>query len=154
MRAVVMKTHHLDEHLLRTGRKGTDLVFGCAPSQPFTPSTVRNRAIRAWRGGQEGRGREPRAGAAHHAIGLHECRHTFASLLIASGENAKAIQTFLGHATIAMTFDRYGHLMPGSRDEARRRVDAYLARAAEGSDRAGQKAAEFPNHFPTGSPQD
>lgn len=25
-----------------------------------------------------------------------------------------------------MTFDRYGHLMPGGRDEARARVDAYL----------------------------
>jgi hypothetical protein len=25
-----------------------------------------------------------------------------------------------------MTFDRYGHLMPGGRDEARERVDAYL----------------------------
>jgi hypothetical protein len=29
--------------------------------------------------------------------------------------------------TITMTFDRYGHLMPGGRDEARERVDAYLA---------------------------
>ena len=25
-----------------------------------------------------------------------------------------------------MTFDRYGHLMPGSRDQARELVDAYL----------------------------
>ena len=33
----------------------------------------------------------------------------------------------MGHATIQMTFDRYGHLMPGSRDEARRRLDAYLS---------------------------
>jgi integrase len=63
-------------------------------------------------------------------ITLHECRHTFASLLIAAGENPKAMQKFMGHATIAMTFDRYGHLMPGSRDEARRRMDAYLERVA------------------------
>ena len=33
----------------------------------------------------------------------------------------------MGHATIQMTFDRYGHLMPGSRDQARARMDAYLA---------------------------
>jgi len=28
----------------------------------------------------------------------------------------------MGHATITMTFDRYGHLMPGSRDQARARM--------------------------------
>ncbi len=68
-------------------------------------------------------------------ITLHECRHTFASLMIAAGENPKAIQTFMGHATIQMTFDRYGHLMPGSRDQARARMDEYLA--------------GFPTGFPT-----
>jgi integrase len=32
--------------------------------------------------------------------------------------NAKAIQTFMGHPTIEMTFGQYGHLMPGSREQA------------------------------------
>ena len=50
--------------------------------------------------------------------------------MIASGENPKAIQAFMGHATIQMTFDRYGHLMPGSRDQARARLDDYLASSA------------------------
>jgi integrase len=49
---------------------------------------------------------------------------------IAAGENPKAIQEFMGHATIQMTFDRYGHLMPGSRDQALARLDAYLATSA------------------------
>jgi hypothetical protein len=35
----------------------------------------------------------------------------------------------MGHATIAMTFDTYGHLMPGGLDEAARLTNAYLARA-------------------------
>jgi integrase len=52
--------------------------------------------------------------------------------MIEAGENPKAIQTFMGHATIQMTFDRYGHLMPGSRDQARARMDAYLADATVG----------------------
>jgi integrase len=51
-------------------------------------------------------------------IGLHECRHTFASLMIAAGVNAKALSTYMGHANIAITLDRYGHLMPGNEDEA------------------------------------
>jgi hypothetical protein len=32
----------------------------------------------------------------------------------------------MGHSTITITFDRYGHLMPGSEDEARLLLDSYL----------------------------
>jgi integrase len=42
--------------------------------------------------------------------------------------NAKALATYLGHASIQITLDRYGHLMPGSEDEAVDLVDAYLER--------------------------
>jgi integrase len=63
-------------------------------------------------------------------MGLHEARHTFASILIAAGVNAKALSTYLGHSSIQITLDRYGHLMPGNEDEAVALVDAYLERAA------------------------
>jgi hypothetical protein len=43
-----------------------------------------------------------------------------------AGVNAKALGTYQGHANIAITFDRYGHLMPGSEAEARDRLNAYL----------------------------
>jgi len=66
-------------------------------------------------------------------ITLHECRHTFASLMIAAGVNAKALSTYMGHANIAITLDKYGHLMPGNEAEAAGMLDAYLARAANGS---------------------
>lgn len=33
----------------------------------------------------------------------------------------------MGHSKIQTTFDVYGHLMPGSHDEVRERMDAYLA---------------------------
>ena len=59
-------------------------------------------------------------------ITLHECRHSFASLMIAAGVNAKALQTFMGHANISITLDRYGHLMPGTEAEAAGLLDAYL----------------------------
>jgi hypothetical protein len=32
----------------------------------------------------------------------------------------------MGHSTITITFDRYGHLMPESEDEARALLDSYL----------------------------
>ena len=60
-------------------------------------------------------------------LGLHEARHTFASLMIAAGVNAKALSTYMGHATISITLDRYGHLMPGNETEAAGLLDAYLA---------------------------
>jgi integrase len=43
--------------------------------------------------------------------------------------NAKALSTYLGHASIQITLDRYGHLMPGSEDEAVALVDKYLERS-------------------------
>jgi integrase len=61
-------------------------------------------------------------------ITLHEARHTCASLLIAAGVNAKALSVIMGHSTIAMTFDTYGHMMPGGLDEAAAATNAYLAR--------------------------
>lgn len=106
----------LVEHKLVT-RRDTGLVFGTSAMSPFTPTVVRKRALTAWR----------RADLAE--IGLHECRHTFASLLIAAGVNAKAITAYLGHASIQTTFDLYGHLMPGNEDEAVALIDAYLERA-------------------------
>ncbi len=60
-------------------------------------------------------------------LGFHEGRHTYASIAIAAGLNAKTLSTYLGHATITITLDRYGHLMPGSEVEARALLDAYLA---------------------------
>jgi len=39
-------------------------------------------------------------------------------VLIASGANPKVVQRIMGHATIAMTFDTYGHLMPDGLDRA------------------------------------
>lgn len=104
----------LVEHRLRRGRPLSGLVFGRSEARPFQPSSVLSRARRAWR----------RAGL--DSITLHECRHTFASLMIAAGVNAKALSSFMGHASITMTMDRYGHLMPGSEAEAATLLDGYL----------------------------
>ena len=49
--------------------------------------------------------------------------------MIAAGVNAKALSTYMGHANIAITLDRYGHLMPGNEAEAAGLLDAYLTRA-------------------------
>ena len=49
--------------------------------------------------------------------------------MIAAGVNAKALSTYMGHASVTITYDRYGHLMPGNEDEAAGQLDAYLTRS-------------------------
>jgi integrase len=46
------------------------------------------------------------------ALRFHDLRHTCASLCIALGAHPKAIQERLGHSSITVTLDRYGHLFP------------------------------------------
>ncbi|MGF6309957.1 integrase [Bradyrhizobium sp. i1.8.4] len=48
--------------------------------------------------------------SAEPKYGLHALRHAAASLWIEQGLNPKRIQALMGHATIQMTFDTYGHL--------------------------------------------
>jgi len=105
----ILVAHKASQH------RAEGLMFG--GDTPFQPSNLWRRAQRAWK----------RAGL--EPIGLHEARHTFASILIAAGVNAKAITTYMGHASIQTTYDLYGKLMPGSEVEAAALVDAYLVRA-------------------------
>ncbi len=42
----------------------------------------------------------------------HDLRHTAVALAIAQGAHPKAIQERMGHASITITLDRYGHLFP------------------------------------------
>ncbi len=104
----------LDAHAAATNRSGNDLVFGRSASEPFIASTVRARALKAWEA------------AKLDSITLHECRHTAASLMIAAGANAKALSVVMGHASIEITFNTYGKLMPGGETEVGERLAAYL----------------------------
>jgi hypothetical protein len=91
----------LDAHVLGTG---SDLVFGRKPDEPFNPKAIADPAKRAWAAvnerEQEEAEREGRNPDLLPSLTFHECRHTFASLLIDAGVNPKAIQEFMGHATM------------------------------------------------------
>lgn len=104
-----------------------DLVFGRSAGTPFSGQAVSQRAERVW------------TKATLKALGLHEARHTYASLMIAAGVNAKALSTFMGHANVSITMDRYGHLFPGSEEEAAGLLDTYLEQSMK---RAEEKARE------------
>lgn len=57
------------------------------------------------------------------AVGLysdlrwHDLRHTCAALLIAAGRHLEEVKDYLGHSSIRVTSDRYGHLFPKARAE-------------------------------------
>lgn len=51
--------------------------------------------------------------------------------MIAAGVNPKALSTFMGHSSITVTFDRYGHLMPGTEAEGAALLDAFLGEHEE-----------------------
>ncbi|MCW2983510.1 MAG: site-specific integrase [Conexibacter sp.] len=116
-----------------TKRTGSDLVFGRTASEPFIPTTARARALAAWKKanseGAKRLGRPLRDDETLHPITLHQCRHTMASLMIAAGCNAKALSVVMGHASISITFDRYGKLMPGGESEVGRLLGEYLEAA-------------------------
>lgn len=106
----------LGEHRRKSRFKGEhELIF---PSERGTPLDGRNMVRRYF---------DPalsRAGLPH--MRFHDLRHTFASLLIAQGEHPKLISEQLGHASIQITLDRYGHLLDQSYGDASARLEATL----------------------------
>ncbi len=88
------------------------LVFLSAAGTPFNDRALARRTDAAWSGLQP--------------IGLHEARHTYASLMIAAGVNIKTISEWMGHSSVNITLDRYGHLLPGSAAAALGLLNTYL----------------------------
>jgi integrase len=122
------------EHKLATGRDGAALVFGRTDELPFIPSTVRNRALAAWKAENERRVKEAEDSDSVELLSplqLHEGRHCAASYLIAAGLNPKQLSIYIGHSDIRTTYNRYGHLMPGDEVQATKQLDAFFAGATE-----------------------
>ncbi|MGW3430605.1 tyrosine-type recombinase/integrase [Streptomyces melanosporofaciens] len=70
---------------------------------------------------------KPYASAREH--GMHALRHFYASVLLDAGESIKAVSEYLGHSDPAMTLRVYAHLMPSSKERARRTLDGVFGTA-------------------------
>jgi integrase len=103
--AQVLKTHRAkqNEIRLKAGSEwvDNDLIFCQKNGTPLDPYNQNHRAFKPIL---------KKAGI--RQIRIHDLRHTFASILIAAGHNPKYIQNQMGHASISITMDLYGHLMP------------------------------------------
>jgi integrase len=102
----------LDQHRVFCTRSETNLVFCNENGRPLDPENMVKRHFQPTL---------ERAGL--RRIRFHDLRHTFASLLIAMGENVKYVQNQLGHNSATTTLDRYGHLMPGDQNDTGNRLD-------------------------------
>ncbi len=96
------------------------LVFTSTANTPMDWTNFRNRV---WTPAVERANLSP--------LRMHDLRHTAVSMLIAQGCQAKLIQEHLGHSSITVTMDRYGHLYPEARTEVSDALDAAFASAVE-----------------------
>jgi integrase len=56
-------------------------------------------------------------------VRFHDLRHSFATLLLAQGESLNYVKEQLGHSSIKITCDVYGHAVPGGNRQAVDRLD-------------------------------
>lgn len=72
----------------------------------------------------------PKAKSREHAAarehGMHALRHFYASVLLDAGESIKALAEYLGHSDPGLTLKVYAHLMPSSRERARKALGQAL----------------------------
>lgn len=62
-------------------------------------------------------------------IRFHDLRHTFASLLLQQGESPVYVKEQMGHSSIQVTVDLYGHLIPGGNKQAVDRLDTPMEKS-------------------------
>jgi integrase len=84
----------------------TDFIFTTAYGTPFDPRNMLRDFKRACL--------DAGLGAWH----LHELRHSAASLMLAKGVKLQVVSEVLGHSSIRMTADVYGHILEPDRQAA------------------------------------
>ena len=60
-------------------------------------------------------------------IRFHYLRHTCVTLLLGRGPHPKLVQELLGYASVAITLDRYSHVLPGMSDQTAAAMESALS---------------------------
>jgi integrase len=92
-----------------------DLIFCQNNGKPLDPDNLYHRDFKRIL---------KRAGL--RSIQLHSLRHTFAAILISAGHSLKYIQNQMGHSSIQVTMDLYGHLMPEIHERAAEKTEDFV----------------------------
>ncbi len=118
-----MLNTHLIEHVTAGPEAlvftATGRMYKNRTVKPGTPLRHSNFAKRIWRPAIEAAGVPP-------GLRIHDLRHTAVALMIAAGAHPEHIKRHLGHSSITVTMDLYGHLFPSEADTIAERLDQML----------------------------
>ena len=59
-------------------------------------------------------------------VSLYALRHSYVTLSLVSGVNAKTVSEQAGHSTVEFTLDTYAHVLPEEREGASDRLEKLL----------------------------
>jgi integrase len=115
----VLRDHRLRQLRERTllgmvAQQPDDLVFAGLEGEPLHPLLFTHAFNR----------RVKESGVPR--IRLHDCRHTAATLMLASGINPKVVAERLGHTSVSITLDLYSHSVPALQREAASKLAAMV----------------------------
>lgn len=106
-----------------------------------------------------------RAAGLPEGLRVHDLRHTAVAILISQGVHPEAIKRFLGHSSIMVTMDIYGHLFPSEQEALAEALDDAFAQSQtdkrrtktdmtnssdEADQQKGQAILDFPEVGPGG----
>ena len=74
---------------------------------------------------------------------FHDLRHTFASLMLMAGANAKVVSEALGHSSVGFTLDTYSHVLPTMQKTAMSNLDKLLGPAMPENENVSNLSATF-----------
>jgi integrase len=92
------------------------LVFASTIGTPMEPRNVNRRF------------EQLRESAGLGWLHLHDLRHAFATFLLDQGEELRTVMELLGHSTIRLTADTYGHVLPTRARQAASAIDRALGK--------------------------
>src|SRR5690606_3481369 len=108
------------------------LVFTASNGSPMRNS---NFSKNVWKPAVEGSG-------VHKGLRIHDLRHTSVALLISLGAHPEEIKQHLGHSSIMVTMDIYGHLFPSRTRELADALDGLYRRNQTDKPRTKSDSAE------------
>ena len=117
MKAMLLEVKHRQDYLksvLGSEYQDTDHVYARDDGAMYYPDTV-NKQLKKF--------------LKKHKlppVGLHELRHTYCTILIASGVDVKTTQAAMGHSDSRMTMEVYTHVVDDKKKSISSAIDGYL----------------------------
>jgi len=114
--ALVLREYRKAQDVLRHSQglpplDDADLVFSNAFGKPYLPDSITHAWVKLTR----------RCGLP--GLRLHDCRHTYATLLLKKNVHPSVVAAQLGHASVSTTLDIYSHFVPQLQEMAASEFD-------------------------------